>query len=81
MCIRDSRYYLPDTSINYLYNVPKELIGEMLTKQQAVVIIPSTGHQVPFLENCVGIKVKENVTFCIGCLTRQHFHLSPARCV
>lgn len=70
------KQYLPEADLNYLYNVPRELFNEMIARQQAIVLIPSTGRQIDFLENCVGIKVKENITFCSGYLTRQNFRLS-----
>ncbi len=63
--------YAPQKTIHYLPNVPKDMAEEILTKQNAVTLLPYNKRSCDFLKNCVAIPLKENIAFLTGYCIRQ----------
>lgn len=65
------KQYTPQDTIHYLPNIPKDMVEEVLIKQNAVTLLPYHKRSSLFLENCTAIPLKESIAYSTCYCTRQ----------
>lgn len=65
------KQFAPEESIHYLPNIPKDMVEDVLIRQNAVTLLPYHKRASMFLENCTAIPLKESIAYLTCYCTRQ----------